>query len=90
MTITNHGETIPNNKLEHIFDKYFRADENYQVNEKGPVLAWQSQRNSTNAQWLNYSGKRERNYCFYNHTTHWGRIRKNKISIRNKETTICL
>lgn len=38
MTITNHGETIPNNKLEHIFDKYFRADENYQVNEKGTGL----------------------------------------------------
>ena len=38
VTITNHGETIPNNKLEHIFDKYFRADENYQVNEKGTGL----------------------------------------------------
>ncbi len=34
------------NKLEHIFNKYFRADENYQVNEKGTglVLAWQSQK----------------------------------------------
>lgn len=38
VTITNHGETIPNNKLEHIFNKYFRADENYQVNEKGTGL----------------------------------------------------
>lgn len=37
-TITNHGETIPNNKLEHIFDKYFRADENYQISKKGTGL----------------------------------------------------
>lgn len=36
--IANHGNTIPNDKLEHIFDKFYRADENYQTRENGTGL----------------------------------------------------
>lgn len=36
--IANHGDTIPNDKLEHIFDKFYRADENYQTRENGTGL----------------------------------------------------
>ncbi len=38
VTIQNNGETIPRDKLEHIFDKYYRIDENLQSNSTGTGL----------------------------------------------------
>lgn len=37
-TVANHGNTIPNDKLEHIFDKFYRADRNDLSGENGTGL----------------------------------------------------
>lgn len=37
-TVKNHGKTIPTDKLISIFDKFYRADETYQINTNGTGL----------------------------------------------------